>query len=81
MIQEAENVLTRVLMETCEQIRKLKATLYRIDSDYENKERNLHIDHHNVALKETDFNLGTCQDTLHPNTSYVIVKYYLSLLP
>lgn len=72
MIQEAENLLARVLEEICEEIRKMKATLYYIDNDYENKECNLHIDRCNVALKETDFNLNTCtQGTLHPNTSYV----------
>ncbi|KYQ56708.1 Long-chain fatty acid transport protein 4 [Trachymyrmex zeteki] len=57
VIQGAENLLDRILKKTCEQIRKLKATLYRIDHDLENKENNLHIDRRNVTLKETDFNL------------------------
>lgn len=69
MIQEAENLLTRVLEETCEQIRKLKATLYHIDHDHKNKEHNLHIDRRNAILRETDFNLSTCQGTLHPDAS------------
>lgn len=63
MIQKAESFLGRILEETCEQIRKLKATLYHIDRDLENKESNLHIDRRNIALKETDFNLNTCCDT------------------
>lgn len=71
MIQEAENLLARILDEICEEIRKMKATLYHIDNDHENKECNLHIDRRNVALKESDFNLNTCQGTLYPNISYV----------
>ncbi|KYN28924.1 Tektin-1 [Trachymyrmex cornetzi] len=57
VIQGAENLLDRILKNTCEQIRKLKATLYHIDHDLKNKENNLHIDRRNVTLKETDFNL------------------------
>ncbi|XP_011633588.1 tektin-1 [Pogonomyrmex barbatus] len=63
VIQEAENLLSRILEETCEQIRKLKATLYYIDHDLENKESNLHIDRRNVTLKENDFNLSIYHDT------------------
>ncbi|EFN78826.1 Tektin-1 [Harpegnathos saltator] len=65
MIQEAENLLARVLEEICEQIRKSKAALYRIDNDHENKECNLHIDRRNMALKKIDFDLNICQATLH----------------
>lgn len=63
VIQGAENLLDRILKKTCEQIRKLKATLYRIDHDLENKENNLHIDRRNVTLKETDFNLSIYHGT------------------
>ncbi|XP_028049591.2 tektin-1 [Monomorium pharaonis] len=63
VIQRAENLLDRILKETCEQIRKLKATLYHIDQDLKNKESNLCIDRRNVTLRETDFNLSPCHRT------------------
>lgn len=63
VIQGAGNLLDRILKETCEQIRKLKATLYHIDHDLENKESNLRIDRRNVTLKETDFNLSIYHGT------------------
>lgn len=58
-IRGAEDLLARVLREAREQIRKLKAMLYQIDHDLENKESNLRIDRRNVTLKETDFSLRT----------------------
>ncbi|XP_067217319.1 tektin-1 [Linepithema humile] len=63
MIQKAESSLGRILGEICEQIRKLKATLYHIDRDLENKECNLYIDRRNIVLKETDFDLNTSYST------------------
>ncbi|XP_018405362.1 PREDICTED: tektin-1 [Cyphomyrmex costatus] len=63
VIQGAENLVDRILRKTYEQIRKLKATLYCIDHDLENKENNLHIDRRNVTLKETDFNLNIYHGT------------------
>lgn len=61
-IQEADNLLSRISEETCEQIRKLKAALRCIDRDLENKECNLHIDRCAASLKETDCNLSTRRD-------------------
>ncbi|XP_014489348.1 PREDICTED: tektin-1 [Dinoponera quadriceps] len=75
MIKEAENLLGRVVGEICEKIRKLKATLYHIDNDQENKECNLQIDRRNVALKNTDFNLNTCQSILYPNKPVTIDEW------
>ncbi|XP_039303275.1 tektin-1 isoform X1 [Solenopsis invicta] len=63
VIQESENLLDRILKKICEQIRKLKATLYHIDRDLENKEINLRIDRRNLTLRETDFNLSIYHGT------------------
>jgi tektin-1 len=76
MIQKAESFLDRILGQTCEQIRKLKATLYHIDRDLENKECNLHIDRRNITLKETDFDLNTCYGTSSLDKSYVTLFIY-----
>lgn len=75
VIQRAENLLDRIWKETGEQIRKLKATLYHIDHDLENKESNLHIDYRNIILKETDFNLNTYHGTSPLDKSYVTLLY------
>lgn len=65
-IQTADNLLSRVSEETCEQIRKLKATLHCIDRDLENKKCNLRIHRHAISLKKTDFDLNThCDAHLH----------------
>jgi len=75
VIQGAENLLDRILKNTCEQIRKLKATLYHIDHDLKNKEDNLYIDRRNVTLKETDFNLSIYHDTsLLDNSCVTLLK-------
>jgi len=86
VIRGAEKLLDLILKETCEQIRKLKATLYNIDHDLENKESNLRIDRRNVTLKETDFNLSiyhgtSCLDkscvTLLGNIKYMYIIYII----
>ncbi|XP_012059600.1 PREDICTED: tektin-1 [Atta cephalotes] len=74
VIQGAENLLDRILKNTYEQIRKLKATLYHIDHDLKNKEDNLHIDRRNVTLKETDFNLSIYHDTSSLDNSVVMLN-------
>lgn len=74
IIQKAENLLDQMWKENGEQIRKTKATLYYIDHDLENKESNLHIDRHNINLKETDFNLSIYHGTSPLDKSYV--QYY-----
>ncbi|XP_029157564.1 tektin-1 [Nylanderia fulva] len=63
VIQKAEDLLDRIWRETGEEIRKSKTTLYYIDRDLENKESNLHIDRHNLYMKETDFNLSIYHGT------------------
>ncbi|XP_024946354.1 tektin-1 [Cephus cinctus] len=70
VIKGAENLLIRTLEQTQEQIRRLKATLYYMDHDLEDKENNLRIDRHNLTLKETSFNLSLYHGTaaLDPST-------------
>lgn len=63
MIKGAEILLTRILEQTQEQIRRLKATLYYMDHDLEDKENNLRIDKHNLTLKETSLNLSLYHGT------------------
>lgn len=63
MIKGAEILLTRILEQTQEQIRRLKATLYYMDHDLEDKENNLRIDKHNLTLKETNLNLSLYHGT------------------
>ncbi|KAI4488541.1 hypothetical protein M0802_011544 [Mischocyttarus mexicanus] len=70
VIKGTEILLTRILEQTHEQIRKLKATLYYMDHDLEDKENNLRIDKHNLTLKETSLNLSLYHGTsrLDPST-------------
>ncbi|KOC67219.1 Tektin-1 [Habropoda laboriosa] len=58
VVKGAENLLVRILEQTQEQIRRLKATLYYMDHELEDKENNLRIDKHNLTLKETSLNLS-----------------------
>ncbi|KAG6802019.1 tektin-1 [Apis mellifera caucasica] len=58
VIRGVENLLVRTLEQTQEQIRRLKATLYYMDHELEDKENNLRIDKHNLTLKETSLNLS-----------------------
>ncbi|XP_034182718.1 tektin C [Osmia lignaria lignaria] len=58
IIKGAESLLVRILEQTQEQIRRLKATLYYMDHELEDKENNLRIDRHNLTLKETSLNLS-----------------------
>lgn len=64
--------MQRILEETCEQIRRLKAALYGIDQDLKNKEDSLRIGRYNMALKEIDLNLNIYHGTSRLDTSYVI---------
>ncbi|XP_014610058.1 PREDICTED: tektin-1 [Polistes canadensis] len=70
VIKGTEILLTRILEQTQEQIRRLKATLYYMDHDLEDKENNLRIDKHNLTLKETSLNLSLYHGTsrLDPST-------------
>ena len=71
VIKGVENLLVRTLEQTQEQIRRLKATLYYMDHELENKENNLHIDKYNLTLKETSLNLSTYHGTSRLDPSLV----------
>lgn len=73
VIRGAEGLLDRVLREAREQIRKLRAALYQIDHDLENKESNLRIDRRNVTLKATDFSLRARHGISRHDQSCVIL--------
>ncbi|XP_003703991.1 tektin C [Megachile rotundata] len=70
VIKGAENLLMRILEQTQEQIRRLKATLYYMDHELEDKDNNLRIDRHNLTLKENSLNLSIYHGTsrLDPST-------------
>ncbi|XP_048507703.1 tektin-1 [Athalia rosae] len=58
VIKGIENLLVCTTEQAHEQIRRLKATIYYMDKDLEDKENNLQIDRHNLTLKENSFNLS-----------------------
>ncbi|XP_015514892.2 tektin-1 [Neodiprion pinetum] len=58
VIRGAEDLLVRTLEQTHEQTRRLKATLYYMDHDLEDKDNNLRIDRHNRTLTDTSLNLA-----------------------
>ncbi|XP_014206074.1 tektin-1 [Copidosoma floridanum] len=61
IIKCADKLMSNTLDQTQEQIRRLKATLYFIDHDIEDKENSLRIDRHNLTLKETSLHLSIYQ--------------------
>ncbi|KAF7402898.1 hypothetical protein HZH66_005165 [Vespula vulgaris] len=74
VIKGAEILLTRILEQTQEQIRRLKATLYYMDHDLEDKENNLRIDKHNLTLKETSLNLSLYHGTARLDPSVITLN-------
>lgn len=75
VIGGAENLLVRTLEQAHEQIRRLKATMYNMDHDLEDKENNLRIDRHNLTLKETSLNLSLYHGNARLDPSYVYIVY------
>lgn len=71
VIKGVESLLVRTLEQTQEQIRRLKATLYYMDHELEDKENNLRIDKHNLTLKETNLNLSIYHGTSRLDPSQV----------
>lgn len=47
-----------MLEQANEQIRRLKATLYNMDRDLEDKDNSITLDKHNLSLKEYSLNLS-----------------------
>lgn len=50
-------VLEKLHADTVEQIRKLRATIYLLDRDLENKESSLQIDQQNLVLRENQIDM------------------------
>ena len=51
------NILEKLHVETVEQIRKLRASIYLLDRDLVNKESALQIDQQNVVLRENQIDM------------------------
>lgn len=58
VIDGARNLLTRCLEQVKEQVRRLRAMIYTLVRDLEDKTNVLAIDKHNAGLKETSLNLS-----------------------
>lgn len=56
-ILNAVSVLERLHVETTEQIRKLRASIYLLDRDLVNKESSLQIDQQNLVLRENQIDM------------------------
>lgn len=50
-------VLEKLHLETIEQIRKLRASIYLLDRDLANKESSLQIDQQNLVLRENQIDM------------------------
>ncbi len=50
-------ILEKLQAETVEQIRKLRASIYLLDRDLENKESSLQIDQQNLVLRENQIDM------------------------
>ncbi|XP_066601670.1 tektin-1 [Prorops nasuta] len=70
-IKAAESTIIRTLEQTQEQIRRLKALMYSLDRDLQNKDSSLRIDKRNLLIKENSINLNLyCgKTTLTPSTA------------
>lgn len=50
-------IFEKLHAETVEQIRKLRASIYLLDRDLENKESSLQIDQQNLVLRENQIDM------------------------
>jgi tektin-1 len=50
-------ILEKLHVESVEQIRKLRASIYLLDRDLENKESSLQIDQQNLVLRENQIDM------------------------
>lgn len=57
MILSSIAVLEKLHLETVEQIRKLRASIYLLDRDLVNKEGSLQIDQQNLVLRENQIDM------------------------
>lgn len=61
VIEGCKLLLAKVLEETNEQIRRLKAMMYLLDRDLCNKEMSLHIDQQNLQMRENQMDMKIYQ--------------------
>lgn len=61
VIEGCKQLLAKILEETNEQIRRLKAMMYLLDRDLANKEVSLHIDQQNLQLREKQMDMKIYQ--------------------
>lgn len=59
------NILEKLHVETVEQIRKLRASIYLLDRDLVNKESALQIDQQNVVLRENQIDMKIYEGRLN----------------
>lgn len=59
VIEGSKQLLVKILEETNEQIRRLKAMMYLLDRDLANKEVSLHIDTQNLQMRENQIDMKT----------------------
>ena len=59
------NILEKLHVETVEQIRKLRASIYLLDRDLVNKESALQIDQQNVVLRENQIDMKIYEGKLN----------------
>jgi tektin-1 len=57
IILSSLSILEKLYAETVEQIRKLRASIYLLDRDLENKESSLQIDQQNLVLRENQIDM------------------------
>lgn len=57
VIHGSQLLLNKVLEETNEQVRRLRAMMYLLDRDLSNKEKSLHIDEQNLQLRENQMDM------------------------
>ncbi|CAH1155046.1 unnamed protein product [Phaedon cochleariae] len=58
VIEGGQSLLTRVLEQANEQVRRLRSTVYFMDRDLEDKSNVMKIDQHNTSLTNTSLNLS-----------------------
>lgn len=56
-ILKSISILQKLEVETTEQIRKLRASIYLLDRDLANKESSLQIDQQNLVLRENQIDM------------------------
>lgn len=84
-IKCADRLMSKTLEQTEEQLRRVKAALYFIDHDLEDKENSLRIDRYNSTLKETSLNLSiycgkSALDASYGYSFIILLKFLRNVL-